>query len=102
MDALAAHPGAAWSTTGSAHVSETLDVLPGGRLFPGHPRREDGSADLLVDSDELLGLLKGDNVLPGGGSAVLVSSELLRTAGGFHTDVPGCEDWDLWVRLARV
>jgi glycosyltransferase involved in cell wall biosynthesis len=102
MDALAAHPGAAWSTTGSAHVGETLEVLPGGRLFPEHPRGGNGSADLLVPSDELLDLLKRDNALPGGGSSVLVSRELLNAAGGFHTDVPGCEDWDLWVRLAKL
>ncbi len=102
MDALAAHPGAAWSTTGSAHVSETLEVLPGGRLFPERPRSGNGKAELVVESNELLDLLKRDNVLPGGGSAVLVSRELLRAAGGFHDDVPGCEDWDLWVRLAKL
>ena len=27
--------------------------------------------------------------------------ELAQAAGGFHDDVPGCEDWDFWVRLAQ-
>ena len=49
-----------------------------------------------------LALLARDNVIPGGGSSVLVSRELARAAGGFHDDVPGCEDWDMWVRLARL
>lgn len=43
-----------------------------------------------------------DNIIPGGGSSVLVARELVLTVGGFHDDVPGCEDWDLWVRLART
>ncbi len=31
-----------------------------------------------------------------------MTRELVLAAGGFHDDVPGCEDWDLWVRLARM
>ena len=31
-----------------------------------------------------------------------MARELLLAVGGFHDDVPGCEDWDLWVRLARM
>ena len=46
-------------------------------------------------------MLSNDNVIPGGGSSVLAARELVLAVGGFHDDVPGCEDWDLWVRLAR-
>ena len=30
-----------------------------------------------------------------------MSTQLAQAAGGFHDDVPGCEDWDFWVRLAQ-
>ncbi len=56
----------------------------------------------FFSSQDLLALLSRDNVVPGGGSSVLVSTELAQGAGGFHDDVPGCEDWDMWVRLARL
>jgi hypothetical protein len=27
---------------------------------------------------------------------------MVVAAGGFNLDVPGCEDWDLWLRLAQA
>jgi hypothetical protein len=46
-------------------------------------------------------LLKGEQVVPAGASSVLALRELVIAVGSFNLDVAGCEDWDLWVRLAR-
>ncbi|GGI05274.1 UDP-glucose 4-epimerase GalE [Egicoccus halophilus] len=41
------------------------------------------------------------NVVPGGGSNVLVRRELLDTVGGFDPTIDMVADWDMWIRLAR-
>ena len=99
LQALGRYPSARWGATGCAYVRADLSIRPGGRLAEGPLRPPEGE---LLSSEELLALLSYDNVIPGGGSSVLVSTELAQAAGGFHDDVPGCEDWDFWVRLARI
>lgn len=42
------------------------------------------------------------NVVPGGGSNVVVERGLLENAGGFDTSVPIVADWDLWIRLWQL
>lgn len=44
-------------------------------------------------------LLEGDFVA---NSAVVVKKECLERVGGFDTTLSGCEDWDLWIRVARL
>ncbi len=99
LQVLAEYPSARWSATACAYVGGDLTVRPGGRLSEGPLGSPDGQ---LLSSQDLLALLSQDNIIPGGGSSVLVARELVLTVGGFHDDVPGCEDWDLWVRLART
>jgi glycosyltransferase involved in cell wall biosynthesis len=99
LQALAEHPCARWCATACAYVGADLAVRVGGRLSEGPMGPPEGQ---LLRSKDLLALLSNDNVIPGGGSSVLVARELLVAVGGFHDDVPGCEDWDLWVRLARM
>jgi glycosyltransferase involved in cell wall biosynthesis len=41
------------------------------------------------------------NLLPGGGSNVVVRRQLFAEAGGFDARLPPCEDWELWIRFAR-
>jgi glycosyltransferase involved in cell wall biosynthesis len=41
------------------------------------------------------------NVVPGGGSNVVVTRDALQAVGGFDPTVPELEDWDLWIRLAQ-
>lgn len=36
-----------------------------------------------------------------GGSTVMIKHEVLDKAGRFDETFPSCEDWDLWVRIAR-
>jgi glycosyltransferase involved in cell wall biosynthesis len=99
LNALVKFPSARWSATGCAYVRSDLTVRPGGRLNGGPLGPPEGE---FVGGEALLGMLSTDNVIPGGGSSVLVARELALEAGGFHDDVPGCEDWDFWVRLARL
>ena len=99
LEALARYPSSAWCATGCANIDERFKLLPGGRLV------REGTAtgpQVLLGPDEMAKLLAEDNPLPGGGSSVLVSRDLLVAAGGFHNDVPGCEDWDTWVRLSLL
>ena len=56
--------------------------------------------DTLVPAPELFRMLEHEQHIPAGGSSVVASRELVLAAGGFNLDVAGCEEWDLWVRLA--
>ena len=42
------------------------------------------------------------NCLPGGGSAIVARTDLVRAAGGFSTEFTDLADWDLWLRLIRL
>jgi glycosyltransferase involved in cell wall biosynthesis len=77
--------GARWSCTASLTLSPTLAIL-GHRAAPGHPA--------------VLPELLAFNVVPGGGSSVLVDADLLTETGGFDESMNRAEDWDLWIRLA--
>jgi len=45
-------------------------------------------------------LLARRNVIPGGGSSVVASTETLRSLGGFDEKLSVVADWELWLRLA--
>lgn len=45
-------------------------------------------------------LLAG-NVITGSGSGILVKREALLAVGDFDETLSACEDWDMWLRLAR-
>jgi glycosyltransferase involved in cell wall biosynthesis len=44
--------------------------------------------------------LFGRNIL-GGTSSVLVDKNTFNEVGGFTLELPSCQDWDLWLRLAE-
>jgi glycosyltransferase involved in cell wall biosynthesis len=83
----AGHAWPGWIYTGSVNVNEAGKVV-GGRP-PLHP-------------SQVVALLPQRNVVPGGGSAVLVHRRLLDRAGPFDLRLHNTEDWDLWVRLSRL
>ena len=78
--------GASWSCTGAVEVDPELDVV-GWQRVPGG----------VVDPTEL----HRRNVVPGGGSGVVVRTELVRRLGGFDTSLRAAEDWEMWLRLSE-
>lgn len=86
LAALASAPSARWSCTGAVCVDGDLRVVEEQRMAAG----ADVLARLLVA-----------NEVPGGGSSVLVATDLVRAVGGFAEDLPSSEDWELWIRLAE-
>jgi glycosyltransferase involved in cell wall biosynthesis len=76
-----------WVYTGSVNV----DVA--GRVMGG---------TLPLPPSQVVTLLPRRNVVPGGGSGVLVHRDLLERAGPFDGRLRNTEDWDLWVRLSRL
>lgn len=51
---------------------------------------------------EVRARLLRENVIPAGGSNVLVRADLLRKLGGFDPDLNATGDWDMWLRLAAA
>jgi hypothetical protein len=83
---LAAMGDAAWSCTGSVMVDGALRVVDHARA-----PRSGAVLDALLDA----------NVVPGGGSSVVVNASLVRDVGMFEPARWHSEDWDLWIRLAQ-
>jgi glycosyltransferase involved in cell wall biosynthesis len=82
---VAAATGRTWVCTGHVNITPSLRVVGGGPAPP---------------PDEILRLLPYRNVVPGGGSAVIVRNDTLRLVGGFDDRLHNTEDWELWLRLA--
>jgi glycosyltransferase involved in cell wall biosynthesis len=80
-----ARSGARWSCTASLTVDPSLRIV-GHREAPSCP--------------DVLPQLLAFNVVPGGGSSVVVAAELFDEVGGFDESMNRAEDWDLWIRLA--
>ena len=79
--------GAAWSSCGVVGIDSRMNVTG----FQPAP-----AADTVVKD-----LYRG-NAIPGGGSAVIARTELIRAAGGFSPEFADLADWDLWLRLIRL
>jgi glycosyltransferase involved in cell wall biosynthesis len=78
--------GAAWAIGGAVLVDAELEVM-------GH--------QAVPARDEVLDELVVRNAVPGGGSGVLAATDAVHDAGMFDESLASCEDWDLWLRLAR-
>jgi glycosyltransferase involved in cell wall biosynthesis len=87
LAAVAAEPGARWATCGNVSVDEALRII-------GH-HRPPASGDVARE-------LEAHNVVPSGGSTVLVRRDLLDEVGGFDPTFTSCEDFELWNRLGHA
>jgi glycosyltransferase involved in cell wall biosynthesis len=85
LDALRRGPGARWACAGAVHIDSSCRIL--GVAYP--PPGPD-IADLL---------LRG-NAIPGGGSGVVVATDLAREIGGFDVTMSNLADWDFYTRLS--
>jgi GT2 family glycosyltransferase len=81
IDTLKRFPEAVACFTGIRYVSEveSVDIIPPAEV----------GVDLLRRSNEL-----------GSTSAALVSRDAFLRVGGFDAELPSCQDWDLWLKLA--
>jgi glycosyltransferase involved in cell wall biosynthesis len=86
IDALARTPGARWSGVGAVTVDADLQVL----------NSQHAPIELDVGGISLV-----YNMVPGGGSGVLVETALAREVGGFDPSLSMIADWEMWIRLAR-
>jgi glycosyltransferase involved in cell wall biosynthesis len=86
LTAVTATPGARWSAVGCVTVDEHLRITGWKRPPPS------GAAH---------GALGVRNVVPGGGSGVLVDASLFGEVGGFDPRFNMVSDRDLWIRLAH-
>ncbi len=98
LAAIAAQPEARWAVCGSVTFAVDMRVSSAARLVD-RPLAAPG--EVLIGQQELRALLKEENHVPGGSSNVIVQRDLLRKVGPFCTDLPTCEDWDMWLRLAK-
>lgn len=85
LRAIEETPDARWSAVAAVH----MDAACHARRCHYPPAGGDVSA-----------LLARDQEIPGGGSGVLVATELAREVGGFDTAMSILADWDFYIRLA--
>jgi glycosyltransferase involved in cell wall biosynthesis len=79
--------GRGWAYAGDVNVDRHLRVLTA--LPP-------------PDPDEVMRGIERYNPVPTGASNVVVRADVLARAGGFDPGLRRTEDWDLWIRLARL
>jgi GT2 family glycosyltransferase len=79
--------GRAWVYAGEVSIDQHLRILDGGPPAP--PER-------VIEG------LARHNAVPAGASNVVVHADALAHAGHFDTRLRNNEDWDMWIRLARL
>jgi glycosyltransferase involved in cell wall biosynthesis len=79
--------GRSWAYTGAVNIDDELKVLGG--MPPPSPER-------------IVELLPRFDAVPGGGSNVVVHRDTLARAGGFDSRLRNGEDWEMWIRLAKL
>jgi glycosyltransferase involved in cell wall biosynthesis len=78
--------GRIWSYVGAVNIGSHLEIVSGRQ--PPTP-------------EQVIAALPRYNPVPGGGSNVVLRRPMLDELGGFDERFPPCEDWEMWVRLAR-
>lgn len=93
---LGAAPGALWAASAAVAVAGDLSVVLHALRIPA----PGAGPPVLVPTTTMRALLLEDNMVPAGNSTVVAEGDVLREEHGFAEDLPTCEDWDLWARLA--
>jgi glycosyltransferase involved in cell wall biosynthesis len=84
----AAHrTGRAWVYTGEVSIDEHLRILDGAPPAP---------------PEQVLARIGRHNAVPAGASNVLIHTDALARAGNFDIGLRNNEDWDMWIRLAKL
>ena len=96
VDVLDAHPNVAIVYGAARYIDPQGQPV----LYQGRAVDEETSTELLIQ-DHSRRLVEG-NTLCGGGSCVLTRRGWVNQLGGFDTTLSYPEDWDMWVRLARL
>jgi glycosyltransferase involved in cell wall biosynthesis len=96
----------AWAPAKLARQLAVASTRDRNWVYAGHV---DVDADLELmggtpppEPDEVMDLLTSHNSVPASASSVVVRATALARAGGFDTGLRVHEDWDLWIRLARL
>ncbi len=84
---VAREAGCSWVYTGAVSIDDELKVLGG--VPPPSPER-------------IVELLPRFDAVPGGGSNVVVHRDMLARAGRFDSRLRNTEDWEMWIRLAKL
>ena len=86
-------------------IVRAMEAHPGIGLFYSQLEYVNGRGEKLwrprireVGGNGYFSLLEGNYVA---NSSAVVKKECLERVGGFDTKLPGCEDWDMWIRIAR-
>jgi glycosyltransferase involved in cell wall biosynthesis len=87
---LRSHPQRGWSHTAFALIDDSGELLTGERA-----RRWPAATGWVLES-----LIRMETVIAI--ASVLVRRRLLEQVGGFDTEQPACNDYDLWLRLASL
>jgi GT2 family glycosyltransferase len=95
-----------WAPTKLARQLAAASASDRNWVYAGHV---DVDADLGLmggtpppNPEEVMELITSHNSVPAGASNVVVRSAALARAGGFDVGLQVHEDWDLWIRLARL
>jgi glycosyltransferase involved in cell wall biosynthesis len=80
------HSGRQWAYTGAVNITAAHQIIGGAPPRP---------------PEDVAKSLHRVNLIPGGCSGVIVNRRMLPAAG-FDGEYRLCEDWDLWIRLAKI
>lgn len=87
---LESHPDRGWSHTAFAVIDHSGNLLAGARARC-WPAKEGWILEQLIKMEVVIAI-----------SSVIVRRQLLEELGGFDLNQRVCEDYDLWLRLARL
>jgi glycosyltransferase involved in cell wall biosynthesis len=96
----AGNPSVGFSFSDYLHVDEEGTARGACLSYWPRFRSRFGALREAFDLPDALAHIFAENVI--GTSTVVARTDLLREVGGFRTDLGSAEDWDLWLKMARL